>query len=137
MSAYIEVVSPLAIAAETTAYIHQRASVVAAQIGLRIVEVNERRYQPSALRPSEVVEKVYPDTDARVVVMVSHAGVDEHNTIELQTAHGDTKPDRILKGRFKATIAITPRQADFTTVIGKLAGASSYEIKNGKYIDVR
>ena len=69
--------------------------------------------------------------------MVSHAGVDDYDNIELQTSHGDTGPERILKGRFKATIAVTPRQAEFSPVVVTVTGKSAYEINNGKYIDAR
>ncbi len=136
-TAYMIIVAPFQNSAAILDYIKMKAAIVAGQLGIKVLEVNRIIERISPERTWEVLQEEYPDTDARIIVAVSYAGVDEITAKERQTSHGSKKPDRIFKGRFKASFGVTPRKAGFTAVVQNIEGESEYEVVEGKYVDVR
>jgi hypothetical protein len=136
-TAYLIIAAPFALAQSTLDYIQLKAALLTGQIGIRVLEVIKTVERITPERTWEVLQEEYPDTDARVIVAVSYAGVDEMTTEEQQVTHGSKKPDRIFKGRFKAAFGITPRKAAFTAVVQKIEGESEYEVTQDKYVDDR
>ncbi|OIP44262.1 MAG: hypothetical protein AUK47_01230 [Deltaproteobacteria bacterium CG2_30_63_29] len=137
LSAYLVIASPFNLDASVLNYIQEKAALQAGAIGLRILELRTTLERPNPERTLEVVETEFPDTEARVMILVSYAGVDEVTTIEQQESHGTTKPDRILEGRFKATFAVTPRKTSFPAYSQVIEGKSSYEVGYRQFIDER
>ena len=136
-SAYVEVTSPFPMDPEVAAYVRDQATLAVGRLGVGILEVRQTLQRPNPERLLEVVETEYPDVGARVLVMVSMAGVDEVYTDDDQDSHGSTEPSRVLLGRFKATLAITPRKLPFTASAQTLEGRTTYPLSRGNFVDGR
>lgn len=138
LDAYLEVSAPFPMSGATRAYMSHRAALVAGLLGIKVVELRTIVERTSLQRNFDSLETRYPDTRARVLLMVSVAGVDDRHTLSQQQGAGSTKPDRILEGRFRATFAVVPRKgAAFVAASQELNGVSSYPIAPGKYLDYR
>mgnify|MGYP006928230325 CR=1 FL=1 len=138
LDAYLEVSAPFAMSGATQAYMSHRASLIAGLLGIKVLEKRVVVERASLQRTFDNIETLYPETRARVLLMVSVAGVDDRRTLSQQQGAGSTKPDRILEGRFRATFAVVPRKgAAFVAASQELSGVSSYPIAPGKYLDRR
>lgn len=133
-SAYLEVASTFDLPPATLAYVRQRAAVVAGEVGLSLFEVERVVERPYPNSPTEVAYFRYPDTHARAYISIAYAGVDEEITTGHQESPGSAVPDRVLRGRFKATFAVGPRKTTFRGISEPLEGKSAYDIINGKFL---
>ena len=136
-NAYLIIASTFELSEATRDYIQLRAGLKAGELGIGILEVVRSFEHVPPARQWVVLKEEYPDTVARVLMLVSYAGVDEVETPQQQVAHAANKPDRIFKGRFKGTFAVVPRKSAFPAVVQHIEGESQYEIMEGKYLDRR
>jgi len=136
-TAYVEVTAPFPLAPGLREYLRDQASTVVGRMGLQVLEVRQTLQRPNPERTLEVVETRYPDVSARVLVMVSSAGVDEILTGDEQDSHGSIEPDRVLVGRFKGTLAISPRREPFNASTQRLDGRTNYPVSRGNFVDRR
>ena len=136
-TAYVEVTAPFPLDPAIRDYLRDQAAAVVGLLGLQILEVRQTLERPNPERTLEVVETRYPDVSARVLVMVSSVGVDEILTGDEQDSHGSVEPERVLVGRFKGTLAISPRREPFTTAIQRLEGRTNYPVSRGNFVDHR
>lgn len=134
LTAYMAVSSPTQLPAATLDYIRERAALVAGVLGIQIREVvhTRERVLSGAL---EYEYLSYPDTQARVLVLVSYAGVDTESLEPRQRTHGSKEADTILRGRFRVSFGIAPRSEAFTAVTQTVEGESEYPVAYGKYVE--
>ncbi len=137
VTAYLQVAAPFDLPRSMLDYIEQRAALTAGQLNLSVLEVQRTRTRSSPEHNWEFINEVFPETDARVLMLVSYAGVDEIETQVDQKTHASSGPDRILKGRFKGTFAVTPRNRSFQAVLQTISGDTEIKIADGDYIDAR
>jgi len=136
-TAYVEVTAPFPLDPGLRDYLRDQAAMVVGRVGLQVLEVRQTLQRPNPERTLEVVETRYPDVSARVLVMVNSVGVDEIITGDEQDSHGSVEPDRVLVGRFKGTLAISPRREPFTTTSQRLEGRTNYPVSRGNFVDHR
>ncbi len=137
LSAYVVVSSPFALSDATMAYIQGRATLTAGMLGIKIVEVNKTIERPYPERNIEVTTTDYQGAGARILMLVSYAGVDTRTHLQAHETHGTLDPDRWLIGRFKGTFAIVPRKEGFPAIVAELSGESKFPVARGKYVDGR
>ncbi len=135
MTAYIEVVSSVALPAPTLEYIRQKAAVAAGTVGIQVLEVRQKLVNPFPdANADPAAEEIYPDTHARLVMLVSCAGVDEDLTKLRQRSHASAEPDLVFQGKFKGTFSLVPRMMRFAGFAQELEGTSAYPVTRGKYV---
>lgn len=135
VTAYIQVVSTVDLPQSTLHYIRQKAAVAAGVAGVQLLEVREKYVPPYKGATSDpAVEVIYPDTHAKVVMLVSYAGVDQDLTKLRQRSHGSAEPDQIFVGKFKGTFSIVPRMTSFPGYTQEIRGESLYPITRGKFV---
>lgn len=82
-----------------------------------------------------VLTTEYPDTDARIVVSIALAGVDETRE-QLLDRSSDTR-STVLKGRFRATVSLVSRKTAMPKFSQAIQGDSRFEFVDGKFVDHR
>lgn len=137
LSAIVEVESPFALPDAVIAYVRSRATMAAGLVGVGVLDTERVVERPFPNSPTEIAYLRRPDTGGRVVVAIAYCGVDDDVLVGKQDSPGSPIPDRVLRGRFKATVSIMPRRSTFTGVSQTIEGATSYDIINGKYLDHR
>jgi hypothetical protein len=131
LTAYLEVAAPFPVSEATLNYVSQHASVIAGRVGIQLMEVVRTLERPLPEHPAELIQTNYPNTDARVVVLVSYVGVDREITTGRHRSHGTSEPDFIYHGRFRGRLAVIPRTASFAGASVALDGSSAYEVVEG------
>ncbi len=130
LTAYIEVQTSMDVPQAVLDYTAARASVVAARAGIGIKEVvTVLERQPGTGTERAYVQ--YPDTDLRVVVAVTYAGVDE--VFETQVLRNTERRGNLLVGRFKGTVAIVPRNESISPWMETVSGEARYDLDELKY----
>lgn len=128
LSAYVHVSTVMPLSDELRDYVGTRASAVAAGAGLTVREVRRVIERGNGVERSFLE---YPDTEARVLVAVSYAGVDQ---IDATGKYRSTDRSQLtLAGRFKATVSIVPRNTDVPVWSGTIAGEKKLAIDEVEY----
>ena len=135
--AYVEVSAPFPLTPHLREYAYSRTAAVAGSIGLRVLEIERIMERPTPDKQLQILQTVYPNTAARVLLMISYAGVDEEAVLDEHEAHGTSKPERIMRGRFKATFSVVPRAGSFRGTYQIVEGSSKYDIVEGRYLGKR
>lgn len=131
-TAYVTVASVMPIGNDLREYIGSRAAAAASAAGLAVREVRVVRERTG---PVEREWLETPDTDARVLVMVSYAGVDQ---VDAPGVPRSTDRSQLaVAGRFKATLSIVPRTSDRPLWSGTFTGEKKLSLDDVKYWDAR
>ncbi len=134
VSAWVDVKSALPISSAIVDYTAGRVAASASAAGFGVLEpklVLERAVSANL----SVLTTEYPDTDARIVVSIGVAGVDEARE-QLLDRSSDTR-STVLKGRFRANVALVSRKTAMPKFTQAIQGDSRFEFVDGKYVDVR
>lgn len=137
VTAYLEVSAPFELPPATLAYLEDRAAVMAGQLQLSVLEVLRTVEFVSPEGTRQIRSEVFPEADARVLMLVAYAGVDEQRSRLQNRSHSSTAADVVLKGRFKGTFAVTPRKASFEAVVQTVTGESEAQLRDGQFVDER
>jgi hypothetical protein len=134
VTAWVDVQSATPLPRALLDYTASRVAAAAGGAGFGILEqrlVLERARDASL----SVLTTEYPDTDARIVVSVAVAGVDE--TREQLVDRSSDSRSTVIKGRFRATVSLVSRKAAMPKFSQAIQGDSRFEFVDGKYVDLR